>query len=596
MLLPIWIRFCMSLVALGWVLSFWGELTLAAYEIALGVFIFGELFHLKRMSKPFLRSLRRTLRRLTSQRLLLPGFFGLSVLLLFFKGAVMPPFHDDGLCYRIPRALHWIMAHRWHWISAEDVRLDVCGTVSEWLTVPILLIFKTDRLVFLPNWISHLFLPGLIFSVWRNLGVSPRIAWLAMWLLPTGFCFALQAVNTSNDSLAAFFALAAFFFALKGRKSALWSDFALSILCMFLATGVKLNMLSLGLAWMIALSYGWRPLLSRPALTAGTLFLGLLVSFAPTALFNWWHSRGWTGLAFDQLPPAWVNYVCTTFQIIAQNLMPPLFGGNRVAPMVIPGIKGSLMGLLFDYYSLEPVYYSNIAVEQAGLGFMVVMVLLLMFLATRAQKRIQPASREERRLNFMRKLIFAALGVAFLHYLFFVNSDQPARLICAYYLLLVPAFFSWRELRSKILWQVNKIMVGTAMVLGLGLEFFLTENPPINFFPAFEERLRWDNEYEQLSHRFIPDEEKTVGIIRFYDQRETWLWKPYGSRLVVELPVRPDIVELRKRGIRYVAVSREILVRNKFNIKTWLNEQPWVLVGSIVLGDDNTWYFVRLND
>jgi len=178
--------------------------------------------------------------------------------------------------------------------------------------------------------------------------------------------------------------------------------------------------------------------------------------------------------------------------------------------------------------------------------------------------------------------------------MFFVSSDQPARLICVYYLLLLPVLFVGRNLRPHIPWYLYKMTVAVAMFAGLYLALFFTENPLCNYFPNFNERLYWDGRFMDETRRVIPDEEKKVGIIRFYNQRETWLWKPYGTRKVVELPISPDPERVRDLGLNYIVVSNEMLVLNHLTIDSWLAGQPWTLAGSVVAGRDNTWYFVKI--
>ena len=541
---------------------------------------------------------RRWIPRLfLSLRLFLPGLFALSALLLFLKGISTPPSHDDGLCYRIPRAMSWIMDHHWHWLSATDRRLDILGTVSEWLSVPILMIFKTDRLVFLPNWISHLFLPGLIFSVWRSLGVSQKIAWLAMWLLPTGFCFALQAVNTSNDSLAAFFVMAAFFYALKKGAPKPWSDFALSILCMSLATGVKLNQIPFVLPWVVAMGAGWKTMFSRPGPVAAVLSWGALISFLPTALINWSHGRGWTGLSFDVLPPPGVNYVCTTYRILADNLMPPVVAFTPWGKPFLLGIQHSLLGGLLNqyYHEAKPVFYVQLAIQQVGIGFIVSVLLVLMILATRG-RRVSLKIDAVNAHSLRRSLIFLGLCVAFLHYLFFVNSDQPARLICTFYLLLTPVFFSGRVLRRWVPWRGCKLFAGMGMLAGLYLALFLAENPPFCLLHVLNERQQVEDRLKTEVNGILSGNEKTIGIIRDWNQREAWLWQPYGSRRVVEFPDRPDLVQIDRLGIRHLIISKKALDIDNLTIESWLAGQPWIL-DAYVQPEPNThgWYPVNNN-
>ena len=53
---------------------------------------------------------------------------------------------------------------------------------------------------------------------WLN---TARAAWHWMWLMPTGYCFLLQAGSIGNDLFGAVFALAALDFALRAASRSL---------------------------------------------------------------------------------------------------------------------------------------------------------------------------------------------------------------------------------------------------------------------------------------------------------------------------------------------------------------------------------------
>src|SRR5258705_12461599 len=112
-----------------------------------------------------------------------------------------------------------------------------CGI--EWLSAPLLLFTKSDRGLFLLNFIPFLLLPGVVFSLFRRLGVRPKVAWQWMWLLPTGYTFLLQAGSTGNDTFPTIYALAAIDFACRAIVSRRSSDFWHSILSVALLTGAK---------------------------------------------------------------------------------------------------------------------------------------------------------------------------------------------------------------------------------------------------------------------------------------------------------------------------------------------------------------------
>ncbi len=174
-----------------------------------------------------------------------------------------------------------------------------CGI--EWLTAPLLLFTKSDRALFLINFVPFLLLPGLIYSVFTRLGVRARVAWQWMWLLPFGYDFLLQAGSISNDTFPAAYALAAIDFAARAWSSRRVPDLWHSILAAALMTGAKASNLPLLLPWAI-LIFAVLPLLRRQiTATLVVILLAALVSFLPTAILNLHYCNGdWSGLSIER--------------------------------------------------------------------------------------------------------------------------------------------------------------------------------------------------------------------------------------------------------------------------------------------------------
>ena len=126
-----------------------------------------------------------------------------------------------------------------------------CGI--EWLSAPVLLFTHSTRGLFLINFLPFLLLPGLVFSVFTQLGVRARVAWHWMWLLPTGYNFILQAGGNANDTFPAVYALAAVDFGLRAWKSRRPADLWHSLLAAALLTGAKASNLPLLLPWAIVI-------------------------------------------------------------------------------------------------------------------------------------------------------------------------------------------------------------------------------------------------------------------------------------------------------------------------------------------------------
>ena len=169
----------------------------------------------------------------------------------------------------------------------------------EWLNAPPLALTRSDRLFFLPNLVSFLLLPGLIFSVFTRLGIRRRVAWHWMWLLPAGFCFVLQAGSVANDLFGAVFALTALDFALRAIKTRQTSDVWLSILAAALLTGAKASNLPLLLPWFVALLFSGRFFLRQPIGLIAVAVMAFFSSFLPNAVLNFRHCGDWTGSVLE---------------------------------------------------------------------------------------------------------------------------------------------------------------------------------------------------------------------------------------------------------------------------------------------------------
>ena len=241
----IWIWVSVLASVAGWLLSALGQLNRGGYAVFCGV-LAASLWlgrkHLGWLAPEWACNWGKA--RARFRRWLPAGFAGLA--LLIFLGAVLyPPSTHEGLSSRVPRVLHWLADGQWHWIHTPNGRMNDRPCGLEWLSAPLLLFTRSDRGLFLVNYIPFLLLPGLLFSVCTRLGVRPRVAWHWMWLLPTGYNFLLQAGSLGNDTTPAFYALAAVDFGLRAWKSRRPADLWLSILSAAFLTGTKLSTLPL---------------------------------------------------------------------------------------------------------------------------------------------------------------------------------------------------------------------------------------------------------------------------------------------------------------------------------------------------------------
>ena len=601
-LLTLWIALCAWLTGGGWLLSAVRRLDAAGYAVLLAGFVLFWWTVLRRGEAPLAARLprwRRNVRRLLSLRRSLPMIFALSAFVILLRGLLVPLSNDDGLSYRIPRVLHWLHAHGWEWIAVEDPRLNTRGTVSEWLFAPWLLFTRTDQSVILPGWISHLFLPGLIFRAWRNLGVSRRVAWIWMWLLPTAFCLSFQAGNVSNDCLAAFFALAVFALVPAGRRyTPTFRALALAVLAAALMSGTKPNLAPLGLVFAVLLVPWGRVFFRRPAAAVAVCLIATLVSFVPNALFNYQHLHDFIGLSREPYlshsgGPPWEMFLGNTFLVLSQGLiLPRLTYLPRWEEFMTWWMHTPFGHMLRRDFEWNPFsYYPHLAIEQMGLGFTVLLGGLLIFLLTRRQGgRWHPADANERR----RWLVHGTMWLVMLQFLCMSPACQGGRLLCAYYAPFIAGIFVWRRLPPGRAFQAAKLVASVAMLGSMYCLIACCENPLVPIWADYNWRGLADAARCENTMQVLPAEEKNVGLIRGWWERESWLWQPYGTRTVYQLPVDVSPESLRERNIRYVVISRLALTSSHFpRLAPWLQSHGATYVACLDRPDG--WYLVRFD-
>jgi hypothetical protein len=629
-LVLLWVWFCAYLNCAGWALSAIHQLNARGYAVTLLIGFAALLVWRKKNSASFssrpsrdnfcFQKFRRRFRKP------FPLAFFILAAMAFLGGIIYAPTNYDALAYRIPRILHWLAADQWHWIHTIFPRVNSRSCGIEWVSAPFLALFKTDRFLFLINSISLLFLPGLVFSVFTRLGVRRRVAWHWMWIVPTGYSFLLQAGSIANDLFGAVFALAAVDFALRAKISKSPRDFFTSILAAAMMTSAKTSSLPLLLPWAIAILPSLKLIFRWPLKTLAVCVIAIFASALPTMVLNAKFSGDWSGANLNRSSigeTAVLRVGANVVSIATQNLVPPVFPlagkwNDEVVKNIPEGLESSLRAVMVEPQAYEFSVGDMQIEENAGLGFGVSMLVIVSFLRVRFCLRAKTGGRCD---NDSAWLVFLrwSPAIALLALMTQYGLSLFGRILTPYYALLLPIILAGagHERLMKERWWRSAAF--TVFLIAAGL---LVVSPARPLFPAqtilgkiaahapnSKLLARMEEVYLVYGNRndgfaparaALPPGLKVLGLVT-YDDPETSLWWPLGSRRIEHVCPDDTTADLKARGIEYILL-REQAVGQWFNcpLDDWLKRMNAQVVKKLSLNlrassGPLDWDLVKLN-
>lgn len=599
----VWIWLSVFATCAGWILSFFGYLGLLGY-IVLGVvtlITWSELRNrglIERGNLPFQWNWQKLRRRFVRP---FPLMFLLLMGLALVGGLLYAPSNHTGLSYRTPRVLHWLAEGQWHWIYAPNYRMNTRTCGFEWFSAPMFALLKTDRWLFLLNFLPALLVPGMLFSLLTRLGVKARVAWQWMWVFPTGYVFLLQAGSIGNDAFPLVYAIAAIDFGCRAWVSRHASDLWYSGLAIALLTGAKASNLPLCLMWLVLVAPLWRALVAKPIGTSVVGGMMVLVSAVPTMLLNIYYCGSWSGLNIEKagmnMSNPFVGLWGNQVSLVLNNLCPPIFPlaswWNQNAMNYFPAFirEPILKNFEQPFHQLWEIPTE----DWAGIGFGVT---LLMFAAggwalrsMLRRDRLQPVTLSMP--SWVWRLTLLSGWIGFATYCAKSGMVTPGRLIAPYYPLLLPALLLGARqvgLIRTIWWR------GLMWFTFLSAFFVLIVTPPRPLWPAqtILSKLQASHPDSRFINRalttytvystrpdpwpqaraVLPADEKVIGTVSGPDELDISLWRPFGSHKVahINLHEADPVQNLQTRKIRYAVVSELEVQLQKVSLDEWLTK------------------------
>ena len=620
----LWILWAAWCQCCGWWLSALHQLSGWGYLTAAPILLGAGWWWLKTTAAPETKAVFSPVNKLGRRfRRPLPMIY-LGIAALSLVAALLyAPWSFDATSSRLPRILYWWAAQHWYWIGTIDHRLDLGGCGYEWQMLPVIIFTRTDRLIFLLSWIPFLLLPGLVFYAFRALGVTGRSARRWMWLLPSGFCYALQCSGLQNDGYMVLYTLGFVSFAVlashRRRAVFLW----LALLAAALLTSAKLSnlplLLPLGLLLLPALRVvnwmNWRTLL--------IVFIAVGCSFVPLAFLCWKHSGDWSG---DPTDRQWGvhprnsagAFVANSLAIVNDTLQPPVFPvAKKLNNWLEPLNQTHFMQWLrwaqpnSEGFRFGEMVYEGQAGLGCGLGLYGLFLLSGVWFVRSALRGVPAVLPWAWRLAPWTAWLSLGVLLAKLAFTHVTRYGAPYYPLCLISILLLP--------RIAILERrkVAAVISGLAMLAVVPVILLTPARPVIpcerlaQFFnrpalQAFAAKYHfWAVMRDDLAplRDQLPPGVARVGYAGGFRDTSYGLWKPFGSRVIVELglplgsKLRPPV------DLEYAVVTeRGLRERYGMGLAEWLGFARAQIIfemkrnTSLVASDLNSyevWYLVR---
>jgi len=350
------------------------------------------------------------------------------------------------------------------------------------------------------------------------------------------------------------------------------------------------------------------------------LVVAVAVSFFPTAVMNRIHAGDWLGASTE--PKQLVIHrpldgvLGNGLELLQANLVPPVFplaqAWDRHVQSVIPS------NWLNEFQSGFFVTGELPSEDWAGVGMGISLLALAFMFASLGQGRFRKQNNGGRQVipKSLLRWVLIAPWISLLVYCVKAGMSTPARLVAAYYPLMLPLLLTranstqfvrrawWQALAAVVVFLAFAVLVLSADRPLWPARTVLTRLAVQH--PGSHLLARARNVYTVYSDRhdaladvrkLLPPEVRAVGFIGTADDIDISLWLPYGTRRVEHFFVTDPPEQIRSK-VEYVVVGGYNLRYYNLTIDAWLQQTGAELVGTanatMKVGEGmQPWYVVR---
>ena len=317
----------------------------------------------------------------------------------------------------------------------------------------------------------------------------------------------------------------------------------------------------------------------RPVAIAAALMIAAAVSFVPMALLNIHFTGDYTGDPTNsgqmKLTNPFIGVLGNGLQMLNDNLAPPIQPRGVDWKHLLPSALAVPLARDFPRLTLRS---GELQIEEdAGVGLAIILFTGL-FLFEGIRARLIASSLVIAR-DKQATWVVAAGAIALLAYMAKMGSEATSRLIAAYYPLVLAGILVLVSLDGRIMHRRILRWVGFAAMLSALPLIILSPARPLFPVQAVANLMikshvspeiisRYNNVYGVYAARAdifreliapVPPTERALGLIQMGDDTQAPLWRPFGSRKVLEIMPDDSPEQLKARGIHFVVVCQDAL-------------------------------------
>jgi hypothetical protein len=312
---------------------------------------------------------------------------------------------------------------------------------------------------------------------------------------------------------------------------------------------------------------------------AGAIIVAAMISFFPVAVLNTHFTGDYSGdphnVSQQKLDSPISGLLGNSIQVVVANVWPPLWPTKTPLNALIPEPLRNYFARTFPRFDPSASTGEMQMEESAGLGLGITICLISMIVLRCWAGVARPDLVMSPKRQFLP--IFLGTIVALVVFMAKFGNEGVQRYLTPYYPLLIAGVLLLLALDGAVIrFFLCRVIACGVMFMAVPLVILSPQRPLFSTETAAHYlakisptgAARMQKVYEVYGARYdsmkeltsaLPINATSVGLIQTGDISESVLWRPYGSRRIVDVAPTESIDQLKADHVHYIIVDDEAL-------------------------------------